>query len=107
MANYIGIDFGMQNLKVCYFDGRKNIRVDLEGNQENSSKTSRNAVYYCEDEEDATILKKYFFGAKQAEEARKYGDSDYVRYIKRELQREHYSRSVCSERSTFSDREIV
>lgn len=107
MANYIGIDFGMQNLKVCYFDGRKNIRVDLEGNQKNSSKTSRNAVYYCEDEEDATILKKYFFGAKQAEEARKYGDSDYVRYIKRELQREHYTRSVCSGRYTFSAMQII
>ena len=107
MANYIGIDFGMQNLKVCYFDGRKNIRVDLEGNQKNSSKVSRNAVYYCEDEEDSTILKKYFFVAEQAEIAIKYGDSDYVRYIKRELQREHYTRSVCSGRYTFSAMQII
>ncbi len=105
MANYIGIDFGMQNLKVCYFDGRKNMRVDLEGNQTNSSKTSRNAVYYCENEQ--MVLKKYFFGAEQAEVARKYGDSDYVRYIKRELQKEQYTRSVCSGKYTFSALQII
>ena len=53
MSNYIGIDFGMQNLKVCYYDERKNenIRVDLEGNQLSTSKISRNAVYYKENEE--------------------------------------------------------
>lgn len=105
MANYIGIDFGMQNLKVCYFDGKGNNKVDLEGNQKSSSKVSKNVVFYEENEDE--ILKKYFFGSEQAEEARKYGDADYIRYIKRELQKESYSRSVCSGKYVFSALQIV
>lgn len=106
MGNYIGIDFGMQNLKVCYYDGRRNIRVDLEGNQSNSGKVSRNAVYYAENEEK-TLLNRFFFGAQQAEEARIYGYSDYIRYIKRELQKENYMRSVCDGKYTFSALQII
>lgn len=105
MANFIGIDFGMQNLKVCYFDGRKNNRVDLEGNQQSSSKISKNVVFYTENDE--LILKKYFFGSEQAEEARKYHNPDYIRYIKRELQKEMYSRTVCSGKYTFSALQII
>ena len=46
MTKCIGIDFGMQNLKVCYCDGRKIMNVDLEGNQQ--SQVVRNAIYYFE-----------------------------------------------------------
>ena len=105
MANYIGIDFGMQNLKVCYFDGKRNYRVDLEGNQQSASKVSRNVVFYQENEEN--ILKKYFFGSPEAEEARKWSSPDYVRYIKRELQKENYLRSVCSGKYVFSALQII
>ena len=107
MSNYIGIDFGMQNLKVCYYDERKNenIRVDLEGNQLSTSKISRNAVYYKENEEQ--VLQRYFFGAQEAEIARNDHDPDYVEYIKRELQKEHYTRSVCDGKYVFSALGIV
>ena len=105
MSNYIGIDFGMQNLKVCYYDGRKNIRVDLEGNQSSSSKVSKNVVYYAENEE--MVLHKFFFGSQQAEEARKYGDEDYIRYIKRELQKENFSRSVCGGKYVLTAMHII
>jgi molecular chaperone DnaK (HSP70) len=105
MENFIGIDFGMQNLKVCYFDGKKNSRVDLEGNQQSSSKVSKNVVFYEENEEQ--VLKRYFFSSKQAEEARKDGNPDYIRYIKRELQKESYFRTVCSEKYTFSALQII
>lgn len=107
MSNYIGIDFGMQNLKVCYYDeGRnENIRVDLEGNQQSITKMSRNAVYYKENEEQE--LQKYFFGSSEAEEARKYLDSDYVEYIKRELQKKDYSRLFCNGKYCFSALKII
>ncbi len=105
MNNYIGIDFGMQNLKVCYFDGKRNTRVDLEGNQSSSSKVSKNAVFYCENEEQ--ILNRFFFGASQAEEARKFSDPDYIRYIKRELQKEHYTRQVCGGKYEFTALQII
>ena len=105
MSNYISIDFGMQNLKVCYYDGRKCHRVDLEGNQQSNSKTSKNAVYYKEDE--SAKLLSYFFGAQEAETARKYLDPDYVCYIKRELQKERYYRSVCNGKYRFSALQII
>ena len=105
MSNFISIDFGMQNLKVCYYDGRKCHRVDLEGNQLNESKASRNAVYYKDDENGN--LRRYFFGADEAEAARKLFDPDYVRYIKRELQKEYYSRSVCQGKYCFSALQII
>ncbi|MDE6832774.1 MAG: Hsp70 family protein [Ruminococcus sp.] len=105
MAKYIGIDFGMQNLKVCYFDGTKNYKVDLEGNQQSSSKVSRNVVFYEENEEQ--ILKKYFFSSQEAEEARIWLHPDYIRYIKRELQKENYFRSVCSGKYVFSALQII
>ena len=105
MANFIGIDFGMQNLKVCYFDGRKNNRVDLEGNQQSSSKVSKNVVFYTENDE--LILKKYFFSSEEAEEARRYCNPDYIRYIKRELQKETYSLSVCSGKYSFTALQVI
>ena len=102
---YIGIDFGMQNLKVCYFDGRKNNLVDLEGDQTNAGKVHKNAVYYAENEQ--LVLNRFFFGAQQAEEARKYGDADYVRYIKREIQKEKYLRPLCGGKYVFSAARII
>ncbi len=105
MGNYIGIDFGMQNLKVCYFDGRKNNPVDLEGNQSSTSKIAKNAVYYTENEEG--LLNRFFFGSQKAEEARKDNNPDYVRYIKRELQKENYVRSVCNGKYSFTALEIA
>ncbi len=105
MSNFISIDFGMQNLKVCYYDGRKCHRVDLEGNQQSESKASKNAVYYTDDESGSLL--RYFFGAEEAETARKYLSPDYVCYIKRELQKEHYSRSVCNGRYCFSALKIT
>ncbi len=105
MSNFISVDFGMQNLKVCYYDGRKMHRVDLEGNQFSMTKASVNAVYYKEND-DGKLL-RYFFGAKEAENARKYLDPDYVRYIKRELQKEHYSRTFCRNRYQFDALQII
>lgn len=105
MANIIGIDFGMQNLKVCYFNGAKTLKVDLEGNPKNSCKVSKNAVFYEDNEEG--ILKRYFFGSEKAEEASNYNNVDYIRYIKRELQKENYKRTVCSGKYTFSTMQIV
>ena len=105
MSNYISIDFGMQNLKVCYYDGRKCHRVDLEGNQLSENKASKNAVYY-KDDENGDLL-SYFFGAQEAETARKYHDPDYVCYIKRELQKEHYYRDICNGKYRFSALHII
>lgn len=105
MGKYIGIDFGMQNLKVCYYDGIKNRRVDLEGNQQSISKVVKNAVFYTENEDK--ILTKFFFDSLEAEEARKWGDPDYVRYIKRELQKEKYTRSLCDGKYTFTAVQIA
>lgn len=105
MNNYISVDFGMQNLKVCYYDGRKNHRVDLEGNPLSGSKSSKNAVYY-KDNDNGNLL-RYFFGAEEAEQARKYLDFDYVCYIKRELQKEHYSRTFCGGKYRFTALQII
>lgn len=104
MSSYISIDFGMQNLKVAFFNGVKNFKVDLEGVQENVSKISKNVVYYAEED---GILNKFFFSAQPAEQAMRYNDPDYVRFIKRELQKEHYTRSVCGGKYTFTAVEIV
>lgn len=106
---YIGIDFGMQSIKVCYINDNSKLpmRVDLEGNQfAHSSKQAVNAVYYYE-EEETTELKKAFFSSDKAEEARESGSPDYVCYIKSKLLDERYSRQFCEGKYTFSCLDIV
>ena len=105
MEKCIGIDFGMQNLKVCYSDGRKNYKVDLEGKQQSDLKLSPNVVYYYEDEEGN--FSKAFFASQKAEDARRAGSPDYVRYIKRTLQQEKWSRTVCGGKYSFSTEDII
>ncbi len=107
MEKCIGIDFGMQNLKVCYSDGRKNYKVDLEGKQQSDLKLSPNAVYYYEDEERDGELSKAFFASQKAEDARRSGSPDYIRYIKRTLQQENWSRTVCGGKYNFSTEDII
>ena len=105
MKKITGIDFGMQNLKVCHFDGNKLWKVDLEGNPQNSSKASVNAVFYCENEEKQ--LTQFFFGSQEAENARKFHNPDYVRFIKRQLQKESYIRTFCKGKYRFSATDII
>lgn len=105
MEKCIGIDFGMQNLKVCYSDGRKNYKVDLEGKQQSDLKLSPNVVYYCENDEGN--LSKEFFASMKAEDARRAGSPDYIRYIKRTLQQEKWSTTVCGGKYTFFTEDII
>ncbi|MDE5771651.1 MAG: Hsp70 family protein [Ruminococcus sp.] len=105
MEKCIGIDFGMQNLKVCYSDGRKNYKVDLEGKQQSDLKLSPNVVYYYENDEGN--LSKEFFASMKAEDARRAGSPDYIRYIKRTLQQEKWSTTVCGGKYTFSTEDII
>lgn len=105
MEKCIGIDFGMQNLKVCYSDGRKNYKVDLEGKQQSDLKLSPNVVYYYEDDEGN--FSKEFFASQKAEDARRSGSPDYIRYIKRTLQQEKWSRTVCGGKYSFSTEDII
>ncbi|MDE6664693.1 MAG: Hsp70 family protein [Ruminococcus sp.] len=105
MERCIGIDFGMQNLKVCYSDGRKNYKVDLEGKQQSDLKLSPNVVYYYENEDGD--LSKAFFASQIAESARYSSDPDYIRYIKRTLQQEKWSTTVCGGKYTFSTEDVI
>ena len=89
----IGIDFGMENIKVSTCtDGRIVEPFDLDSNQGATSIVSRNIVYYQMEENGQ--IQSYFFGSREAE---KHNDSeDYIRHIKRQLQKEKWERTICN-----------
>lgn len=102
--NVLGIDFGMENLKVSYHNGRTTKIINLSSTQGN--KITPNIVYYEEDVADG-LLKKYFGKSTQAETAKVTNPNDYIRHIKQKLQYKNWKKAVCNGKYTFSSKEIV
>lgn len=105
MKKCIGIDFGMQNLKACYFDGMKKQKVDLEGIQSSAEKLAPNVIYYYENEDG--VLSKSFFSSQKANDARKVADPDYIAYIKRTLQVESWKKNICGGKYFVTTEDVI
>lgn len=78
----LGIDFGMENLKVAYYNGKTAQIVNIGSDQ--SGELTPNVVYYEEDIEDGT-LKRYFGNNQKTEDGKKLGSENYIRHIKQKL----------------------
>lgn len=87
----LGIDFGMENLKVAYFNGKTVHTLNISANQD--EKTTPNIVYYEKNEDGE--LKKYFGSNQKSDDAARSGNEDCIKHIKRKLQLLNWSSSVC------------
>lgn len=92
----VGIDFGMENIKVSIAVGQKVSTINLDS-KEKENHVAPNAVYYKKNEEGG--IEKFFFGCNEARNAKLQNSPDYIRHIKRGLQLENWQKSICGGRT--------
>ena len=99
----VGIDFGMENIKVSTCtDGRTIRPVNLDSRQ-GAAATSRNVVFY--QKEDDGEIHSYFFGSREVE--RSVLLPDYIQHIKQELQKETWEKTVCNGEKTLTAEDVT
>lgn len=102
---FIGIDFGMKNLKAAYYSGTGSPRcINLSGKQH--SDLTPNIVYYKENENFE--LKKYFGSSPEVVKALRLEDNtDCIRFIKREICRSGWTKTICGGKYTVTAEDVV
>ncbi|MCR4890092.1 MAG: Hsp70 family protein [Ruminococcus sp.] len=88
----VGIDFGMENIKVSVVMGKIIKTLNLDSRM-GDIHVSPNVVYYKKNENGG--IEKYFFGSKEANQGRILFEDDYIRHSKRLLRLENWEKSIC------------
>lgn len=99
----IGIDFGMENIKVSICPNGKKIQTFNLDSRQGVADISRNVVYY--QMEDDGEIHSYFFGSREVEQ--NVLSDDCIQHIKRELSKEFYERTICNGAKTLSAEDIT
>ncbi len=103
--NVLGIDFGMENIKVAYYNGKTTQIVNIDSNQ--TEELTPNVVYYEEDEETGE-LKKYFGNNQKTLSGKKMGSENYIRHIKQKLYSDTKNKiELCNGKYKLDTEEII
>lgn len=100
---YLGIDFGMENLKVSYNNGKSIRNLNIASKQGIS--VTPNVVYYEKNEEGE--IKKYFGASKETQTAKKICSPDYISHIKRKMQLPEWSQTICENSMTVTSEDVA